>query len=179
MQVLRQILPHAADFKRFWKDSGPFAFALTSREFPPVLLEPEEWIFGHTAKEVLKELMQFNQKKMTFVRGAFNAKNQAILRPENLIPWKINPFPEEWDHMATDFFIPQGHLTQVVADQIKTASGKEDESLQVASAFFVLLEKNLDAMGYILLKPYAGSRYAAIRKYLSEWEDDEADAGLI
>jgi hypothetical protein len=39
--------------------------------------------------------------------------------------------------------------------------------------------KNLDAMGYILLKPHAGYRYAAIRKYLSAWEDDEADAGLI
>ncbi|MCA1795334.1 MAG: hypothetical protein LC660_15960 [Desulfobacteraceae bacterium] len=179
MQVLRQILPHAADFKRFWKEKGPFVFALTSREFPPVLLEPEEWIFGHTAKEVLEELMQFNQKKMAFVRGAFNPKNQAILRPENLIPWKLSPFPEEWNHMTTDFFMPQGHLTQVVADQVKTASGRGDESLQVAAAFFGLLEKNLEAMGYILLQPDAGSRYAAIRKYLVEWEDDEADAGLI
>ncbi len=179
MQVLRQILPHAADFKRFWKQAGPFAFALTSAEFPPVLLAPEEWIFGHTAKDVLKELMQFNQKKMAFVPADFNPDNQGILRPENLIPWKIRHFPEEWNHMATGFFMPQGHLTQAVAEQIRIDSGEEDDILQVASAFFVLLEKNLDAMGYVLLRPRAGSRYAAIRKYLAEWEQDEADAGLV
>ena len=179
MQVLRQILPHAADFKQFWKQAGPFAFALTSAEFPPVLLAEEEWIFGHTARDVLKELMQFNQKNMAFVPADFNPDNQGILRPENLIPWKIRHFPEEWNHMSTDFFVPRGHLTQAVADQIKGASGQEEKAREVGSAFFFLLEKNLEAMGYVLLKPRAGSRYAAIRKYLAEWEQDDADAGLV
>lgn len=179
MQVVRQILPHAADFKRFWKEAGPFAFALTSAEFPPVLLVPEEWIFGHTAEDVLKELMQFNQKKMAFVSAEFNPDNQGILRPENLVSWKIRHFPEEWNHMASDFFIPEGHLTQAVADQAKTLPAQGNEKQRMAAAFFVLLEKNLDAMGYVLLTPRPGSRYAAIRKYLAEWEEDEAEAGLI
>lgn len=34
MQVVRQVLPHASDFRRFWKETGPFEFALTSAEFP-------------------------------------------------------------------------------------------------------------------------------------------------
>jgi len=179
MQVLRQILPHAADFKRFWKQAGPFSFALTSAEFPPVLLAEEEWIFGHTARDVLQELMQFNQHNMAFVPADLHPEKQGILRPENLIPWKIRHFPEEWNHMTTDFFMPRGHLTQAVAEQVGTASRQEDQALQVAAAFFVLLEKNLGAMGYVLLKPRAGSKYAAIRKYLAEWEQDDADAGLI
>ncbi len=179
MQVVRQILPHAADFKRFWKEAGPFAFALTSAEFPPVLLLPEEWIFGYTAEEVLKELMQFNQKKMAFVPAEFNPDNKGILRPENMVSWKIRHFPEEWNHMASDFFIPEGHLTQAVADQAKTLPAQGNEKQRMAAAFFVLLEKNLDAMGYVLLTPRPGSRYAAIRKYLAEWEEDEAEAGLI
>lgn len=179
MQVVRQVLPHAKDFKRFWKEAGPFAFALTSAEYPPVLLAPEEWIFGHTAKDVIKELMQFNQKKMAFVPAAFNPGRQGILRPENLIPWKIRHFPEEWNHMVSDFFIPEGHLTRAVADQVKTLPAQADEKQQVAAAFFVLLEKNMEAMGYVLLQPRPGSKYAAIRKYLAEWEEDEAEAGLI
>lgn len=179
LQVFRQILPHAADFKRFWKEAGPFSFALTSAEFPPVLLEPEEWIFGHTAPDVLMELMGFARRKMAFVKTGFNPHNPDILRPGNLIPWKIRHFPEEWDHMISDFFLPDGHLTRVVAEHIKASPASGDEKQQVTAAFFSLLENHLESMGYLLLKPRGKSRYAVIEKYLAEWEADEADAGLL
>ncbi|MFU8768288.1 MAG: hypothetical protein ACNA7H_00995 [Desulfotignum sp.] len=179
MQVFRQILPHASDFKRFWKEAGPFAFALTSAEFPPVLLEPEEWIFGHTAPDVLMDLMGFAPRKMAFVKTGFNPHNPDILRPGNLIHWKIRHFPEEWDHMKSDFFLPDGHLTRAVAEHIKASPASGDEKQQVPAAFFSLLENHLESMGYLLLKPRGKSRYAAIEKYLSEWEADEADAGLL
>jgi hypothetical protein len=179
MQVIRQILPHAADFKQFWKESGPFAFALTSAEFPPVLLAPEEWIFGHTARDVLEELMGFRHKKMAFVKAGFNPDNRNILRPDNLISWKITHFPGEWDHVKSGFFSPEGHLTHAVAAQMKAAPVPGDEKQQVAAAFFVLLEAHLETMGYVLLKPKANARYAAVQKYLAEWEADEAEAGLL
>jgi hypothetical protein len=31
----------------------------------------------------------------------------------------------------------------------------------------------------LLLKPKEESKYAAIKAYLSEWEEDEKDAGLL
>ncbi len=94
MQVIRRTLPHSSDFKRFWKDSGPFEFALTSAEYPPVLLAPEEWIFGHTARDVLEALMGFSPGKAKIVRSEFNPQNTRILRPDKLIPWKIQSFPK-------------------------------------------------------------------------------------
>jgi len=178
MQVIRKILPHAADFKRFWKDVGPFEFALTSAEYPPVLLAPEEWIFGHTARDVLEALMGGAPGKIKLVRSAFNPKNTRTLRPENLIPWKIQPFPEEWNHMRCDFFVPEGHLTRMVAQQAAGHKGAGDEARHLTAAVFDLLEKHLDAMGYVLLKPRGHGRYAAVHDYLSEWEADEAAAGL-
>jgi hypothetical protein len=179
IRVIRRILPHSSEFKRFWKDQGPFEFALTSAEYPPVLLAPEEWIFGHTAREVLEVLMGFSPGKAKIVRSDFNPENTRILRPGNLIPWKIQPFPEEWNHMPCDFFTPGGHLTTVVADRMKEAPVSGNASLQVAAAFFTLLEAHLPAMGYVLLKPRGNARYAAIQDYVSEWEEDEADAGLL
>lgn len=179
MQVIRQILPHSADFKRFWKDRGPFEFALTSAEYPPVLLAPEEWIFGHTARDVIEELMGVSPGKTRIVRSDFNPENSRILRPDNLIPWKIQPFPKEWNHMPCDFFTPEGHLTQVVADRMNDTPFPGDEVQQVAAAVFNLLENHLTTMGYVLLKPLGNARFAAIHDYLSEWESDEADAGLL
>ena len=184
IEVVRRILPHSSDFKRFWKDQGPFEYALTSAEYPPVLLAPEEWIFGHTAREVLEELMGLSSGKAKpgktkIVRSDFNPENTRILRPDNLIPWKIQPFPKEWNHMPCDFFTPEGHLTRVVTDRMKEAPVSGDEAHQVAAAFFTLLEAHLPDMGYVLLKPHGNARYAAIHEYLSEWEEDEADAGLL
>ncbi len=179
MQVIRRVLPHASDFKRFWKDSGPFEFALTSTEYPPVLLAPEEWIFGHTVRDVLETLMGFSLGKAKVVRSEFNPQNTRILRPDNLIPWKIQPFPKEWNHMPCDFFTPEGHLTRVVADRVAHSRFSGDEAQQVTAAFFDLLENHLDAMGYELLRPRGNARYAAIQDYISEWEKDEADAGLL
>jgi hypothetical protein len=179
MQVIRQILPHSSDFRRFWKDSGPFEFALTSAEYPPVLLAPEEWIFGHTARDVLEALMGFSPGKAKIVRSEFNPQNTRILRPDNLIPWKIQSFPKEWNHMPCDFFTPEGHLTRVVADRIADYPAPGDEVEQITAAFFNLLENHVTAMGYVLLKPRENARYAAIQEYVSEWEEDEADAGLL
>jgi hypothetical protein len=185
---VRQILPHVKDFKKFWKEAGPFRYALTSNEFPPMLLEPEEWIFGSDIVLLLKELMQFDQKKMAFVRSPFNPKNKTILRPENLSPWKITHFPEQWNRVVCDLFVPEGHLTCRVMEAAKnleisdrpTAGPKESAGKQIIeTAFFDLLEQHLEQMGYLLLAPLGNSKYAATKDYLLEWEQDEQEAGLL
>jgi hypothetical protein len=178
-QVIRRILPHSSDFKRFWKDAGPFEFALTSAEYPPVLLAPEEWIFGHTARDVLEALMGFSPGGTRIVRADFNPANTRIIRPGNLIPWKIQPFPEEWNHLPCDFFNPEGHLTLMVEERMNAVPTPGDDIEQVATAFFALLEKHVADLGYVLLKPRGNARYATIHDYLAEWEEDEADAGLL
>ena len=118
MACIREILPNAKAFKQFWKDKGPFRYALTSNEYPPVLLEPEEWIFGNDRTEVLKDLMGFEKSKMAFVRAPFNPDKKNILRPEDLCAWKINHFPEEWNAIVCDAFVPEGHLTCGVSDEV-------------------------------------------------------------
>jgi len=73
--ILRKSLTTAKDFKEFWKEKGPFKYALTSQDFPPVLLEPEEWIFSNDIKGLLKTLMQFDKQKMKIVKAPFNPGN--------------------------------------------------------------------------------------------------------
>lgn len=174
---IREILPTAEAFKTFWKARGPFAYALTSKEFPPVLLAPEEWIFGNDRVAVLKELMGFSKEKMAFVRAPFNPDNTAVLRPENLCAWKLRHFPEAWNGMVCDAFVPEGHLTRAVMDELVAMDEKEG-SEGIASAFFSLLARQLDGMGYVLIGPGKKYKYAATRSYLEEWEADDADAGL-
>ena len=184
---VRQILPHVKDFKKFWKEKGPFRYALTSNEFPPILLEPEEWLFGNEIMGVLKELMQFGPKKMAFVRAAFNLDNTNYLRPQGLIPWKINHFPEQWNGFPSEIFVPEGHLTSLVLDEARAIRELEmsqnlkepDEKSALEKGFFSLLEKDLENMGYVLLKPQGNAKFASIKDYLSEWERDEEEAGLI
>lgn len=185
---MRQILPNVKNFKDFWKNRGPFRYALTSNEFPPMMLEQEEWIFGNDINFLLKELMQFDQKKMIFVQSPFNPKNKDILRPGGLSPWKINHFPEQWNMVVCDVFVPEGHLTCLVMDEatkLNELDGPNDslenpsEKQTIEKAFFSLLEKNLEKMGYLLLKPLGKSKYASTKDYLVEWEKDEKEAGLI
>ena len=176
--IIRQILPHSKQFKQFWKEKGPFKYALTSNESPPVLLEPEEWIFSDDIKVILKELMQFDKLKMKVVRAQFNPANKSILRPENLSSWKINNFPEQWNAFICDIFVPGGHLTRAVFERIKISEEKIDSKL-VETTFFQCLENCIDQLGYLLLKPQVSSKYVAIKTYLSEWEEDEQDAGLL
>ncbi|WP_022664393.1 hypothetical protein [Desulfospira joergensenii] len=183
---IRQNLPNVKDFKQFWKDKGPYLYALTSAEFPPVLLEEEEWIFGSDIVDVLKELMQFDKKKMGFVQAPFNPRKKGILRPENMIPWKIKNFPEEWNHLDCRAFVPEGHLTRSVMDEAEDMEKKEarpdkkpSEAIKIEAGFFTLLEKDLEDMGYVLLKPLKNSKSASVRDYLEEWEEDEKEAGII
>ncbi len=210
---VRQILPNLRDYKKFWKDKGPFKYALTSSEFPPLLLEPEEWIFGNDITLLLKELMGFYENKMTFVRAPFNRENKSILRPESLSSWKINHFPEQWNVLVSEVFVPEGHLTGLVMEKAKDlmqrsgpASSLEDQNAKqnlenngwknngseklgsekqdrekenVETAFFILLEQNLEDMGYVLLKPVGKSKFASANAYLREWEEDEKEAGLL
>ncbi|MCP3941293.1 MAG: hypothetical protein GY710_07405 [Desulfobacteraceae bacterium] len=184
---VRQVLPNVMDFKKFWKDK-PFKYVLTSNEFPPTLLEPEEWIFSDDINLLLKELMQFDQRKMTFVQSPFNPKNKNILRPEGLSPWKINHFPEEWNIFVCEVFVPEGHLTCLVtkeADSLKQIDAsmgvlkESTEKQNVEKAFFSLLEQHIEKMGYLLLKPLDKSKYASINSYISAWEEDEKEAGLL
>ena len=176
--IKRKILPNSKQFRQFWKEKGPFKYALTSSQFPPVMLEPEEWIFSDDIKAILKELMQFDKRKMGIVKAPFNPDNKSILRPEILSSWKINNFPEEWDACICDLFIPQGHLTRAVVERIKMPEEKIEPKL-VEVNFLYCLEDNIDQLGYQLLKPRGSSKYAAIKTYLSEWEEDEQDAGLL
>lgn len=176
--IQRKSLATAKDFKAFWKEKGPFKYALTSQDFPPVLLEPEEWIFSNDIKGLLKTLMQFDKQKMKIVKAPFNPENKHILRPDQLSQWKINNFPEEWNSCRCDIFVPQGHLTRMVLERMKISEEAIDVK-QVEDAFFQCLEARIELLGYLLLKPRGSSKYAAIKKYLSEWEEDDQEAGLL
>ncbi|MCG8641604.1 MAG: hypothetical protein MI862_17875 [Desulfobacterales bacterium] len=175
--IRREILVTSREFKQFWKENGPFAYALTSNEFPPVLLAPDEWIFSNTRVAVLKELIRFDQRKMRAVRAPFNPENRSILRPDRLSSWKILHFPEEWAGFDCDLFVPQGHLTLDVFD----GHGEDEAHMDAAAvenAFFNCLANRMDQLGYLLLAPAGQSKYASIQSYLSEWEADDREAGL-
>jgi hypothetical protein len=176
--ITRAVLPNLKDFKQFWKEKGPFKFALTSSEFPPILMEAEEWIFASRIKILLKELMQFEKRKMKFVKSPFNPENKSILRPEALSSWRITNFPEEWNASVCDLFVPEGHLTKIVFAKISTPADQLTPE-QVEDLFFKGLAKQIDVLGYGLFSPRASVKYADIRKYLEEWEKDEQEAGLL
>ena len=176
--VIRQILLNSKDFKLFWKKQGPFKFALTSSEFPTVLLEPEEWIFSNQIEVLLKALMQFEKRKMEIINSPFNPVKKAILRPEPMIPWKITNFPEEWQACVCDCFIPEGHLTRHIFEGIPLPEEKLDQGF-VEKAFFHCLANCVEQLGYFLFKPIGNSKYADIIKYLTEWEEDDQEAGLL
>ncbi|MCK5696483.1 MAG: hypothetical protein KAH62_07845 [Desulfobacula sp.] len=176
--VKREILYNSREFKAFWEEKGPFKYALTSSDFPPVLLEPEEWIFSNDIEVLLKALMQFDKQKMKIVKAPFNPENKNILRPEKLSPWKINNFPEEWNVCACDIFIPKGHWTRAVLEKIQVPEEDIDPK-QVETAFFQCLETQIEQIGYLLFKSRRSLKYAAIKKYLVEWEKDDQEAGLL
>ena len=177
-QCVREILVNVSDFKKFWREKGPFRYALTAADYPPVLMEPEEWIFGNDLAMVLRSLMGFDREKMAFVRAPFNPENKAVLRPEGLSRWKISHFPEPWNTIPSDFFVPEGHLTVRVLEEAERLGSDEDAD-GIARAFFSLLSGHMEAMGYTLLLPRGKAKSAAIAAYLAEWEEDEADAGIL
>lgn len=169
-KVIRKILVHSIDFKSFWSGEGPFRYALTSKDFPPVLLEPEEWIFSDDIATLLKELMQFDQRKMAFVKAPFNIDKTEVLKPNTLIPWRILNFCDEWAVMDSDLFTPVGYLTGQVMAGIDFT-----DNTAVEEKFYEKLEHQMDRMGYILLKPLSeNSKSASLHEYLKEWESDEA-----
>jgi len=176
--VIRQVLSNSKEFKHFWEKQGPFRFALTSSDFPPVLLEPEEWIFSNNIGILLKELMQFEKRKMEIVNLPFNPLNKKILRPDDLIPWKIINFPEEWNAMVCDCFIPEGHLTRRIFKGVPLPEEKAAHEV-IEKAFINCLSDCVEQLGYILFRPFADSKVADIKKYLTEWEEDDQDAGLL
>ncbi len=169
-RTVRQILVFSDQFRSFWEKRGPYKYALTSREFPPVLLEPEEWIFSDGLTELLKELMQWDKRKMKLVKAPFSKKTTAVLKPDSLSPWRIKYFPKEWETSVCNAFTPVGHLTEAVVSTSLTDSKKEIES-----AFFNTLGKALDTIGYTLLKPtsFYSNDEAYVDEYLKEWEADE------
>ena len=168
--TVRQELLFSGEFRSFWKKRGPFKYALTSREFPPVLLEPEEWIFSDSLTDLLKELMQWDQRKMKLVQAPFSKKTTTVLTPETLSPWRIKNFPKEWETAVCDAFTPVGHLTQTV---VSTSIINDKEA--VTAAFFKALEAALETIGYVLLKPafFHSDDEAYVDGYLKEWEADE------
>ena len=175
---VRQVLPGSNDFKKFWKEKGPFKYALTSDDYPPVLMEPEEWIFSNDLIQMLKAVMNYNERKMKVVRAPFNPKNKSILRPEKLSTWKINNFPEEWNCFENDIFVPEGHLTRHIFEKHKLDETELD-AVTVEKLFFDSLQQKIELFGYHLFKPEGKSKNASIQKYVSEWEADEKEAGLL
>ena len=79
--------------------------------------------------------------------------------------------------MICDAFVPQGHLTRAVIRELGAMGEKEDPQ-GIEAAFFNILARQLDQMGYVLIEPRGKSRFAATRTYLEEWEEDETDAGI-
>lgn len=191
------------DFKAFWKKQGPFKYALTSAEFPPVLLEPEEWIFSDNIISLLKELMQWNSRNISIVKAPFNKNKKNILKPETLSPWRIEHFPQEWESAICETFTPVGYLTEAVTSEVKFLDNASntiqkiedkravDKSKTVSNdckkieptedlienAFFQSLEKNIGKIGYVLLgpEPLVGEEDAYIDDYIQEWQADEDD----
>ena len=195
-QTFSEILPTSGEFKQFWKQQGPFKYALTSAEYPPILLEPEEWLFSNDLADLLKRLMKWNDRKMAIVEAPFNPRKQNVLKPDGLSPWKINHFPEEWERSVCDSFTPVGHLTCHVADiasalkkDLDDGSGGESEieghsrfnTIDIADierAFFKSLEADVEKIGYIILKPeplLGEEDVAYIKDYLDEWQADEEE----
>ncbi|MBF0211322.1 MAG: hypothetical protein HQK68_10605 [Desulfamplus sp.] len=184
---IRRILPQIKDFKSFWKKQGPFKYALTSSEFPPILLEPEEWIFSDDIILLLKDLMQWDLRGISIVNAPFNRNKKATLKPESLIPWKIENFPQEWEGAGCNTFTPVGYLTESVAAIASDSVSLDDlgevllNSSTIESAFFKSLEADIDKIGYVLLKPepmLESGDVAYIKDYLDEWQDDEDDSTL-
>lgn len=176
-QTIRIILPDSRSFKKFFDSNGPFKFALTSREYPPVLLEEEEWIFSNDLKALFKDLMQFEADKMKFVRTPFDPGSRTVLRPGDMSEWKILNFPEDWNHVQSDFFIPEGHLTVNVLDRLENKTGDTGPG-EIEDAFFRCLEMEIEQFGYHLFKPKGKGKRAAIQEYLKEWMEDDAEAGI-
>ncbi len=186
-ETIRETLITFREFKRFWKKKGPYKYALTSIEYPPVLLEPEEWLFSDNAVDILKELMRWKERKMKIVPAPFNKNKKNILKPETLSPWKINNFPEEWKGAVCKSFTPVGHLTEsvtagreIIAAGVKSMeSAHNDLSIKtIENLFFESLEMDIEKIGYILLKPdklRESGDAAFIMDYLEEWETDEKD----
>ncbi len=177
-QVIRQILPGVKDFKKFWQDSEPFQYALTSLDYPPVLLEEEQWLFSNDVVALLKELMQFDRQKMKFVKAPFSRENRGVLRPDELSEWKITNFPEAWQGVTCDFFVPEGHITNAVLANMDKG-GSPVTAAMVEQAFFNCLKEDIGQLGYLLFTPAKGAKRAAVQSYLKEWEQDERDAGLL
>ncbi len=176
--VKKKVLINSKEFLQFWEDMGPFKYALTSEDYPPLLLEPDEWIFSNNIITLLKTLMQYDKKKMKIVKAPFNPANKKILRPQELSSWKINSFPEEWNSLECEAFTPEGHLTRFVIETIN----KDSDSIEVQDvedAFFECLETQIENIGYRLLRPLGQFKFAAIKKYLEEWKKDDKEAGLI
>ncbi len=115
---------------------------------------------------------------MQIVSSPFNPQNTTIFRPEELIPWRIANFPEEWKTSVCDCFIPEGHLTRHIFEGLTLPEEKPTTEF-VERAFFHSLAKNMEQLGYLLFKPRGNSAYADIKKYLTEWEEDDMDAGLL
>ncbi len=189
---IRKILVHVTDFNKFWKQEGPFEFALTSSGFPPLLLEPEEWLFANDKIALIKGLMQFSQRKMAFWPRKLQKESQSrtnpsvSFTPEDMIPWRIAPFPEEWNSLECPAFLPQGYLTRDVLKQARILCQEtncvesqilKDISL-IERAFFEIVAAHLPQMGYEFLSHDKESGAASLGKYLREWEEDELDAQI-
>ncbi|MFO7751987.1 MAG: hypothetical protein R6V41_02575 [Desulfobacteraceae bacterium] len=175
-RLIRRVLPHVYDFKTVWKKEGPFRYALTSSDFPFVLLEEEEWIFADDPVVLLKELMQWDRRKMKMVKAPVAEKTNQAIRFERLSRWRIKNFPEEWAPLINDMFTPSGQ----VAEKVVPADGMETQE-NMEKSFFDHLGQKIHEIGYILLEPVAAidPDAAHVEDYLKEWEEDERDAGLI
>ena len=177
--VVQHIITDSKTFRRFFKDKGPFDFALTCQGYPPILLDDEQWLFGEDPAALIRALIGFDRRKMTLKKTEYNKAKKKVLRPDALSPWQITPFVEEWENLDCDLFLPGGHLTLAFFNRAgldPDSAGPDD----VLAAFFTCLERELPRLGYLLLSNNPKDSWVTdLAGYLKEWEEDEADAGLV
>ena len=166
--VQRIILLESHDFKKFWQTKGPFKYALTSREYPPVLLGEEEWLFSNDLTALLKELMEWDKRKMRILNAPIGKKDAEKFDLGEMSRWRIEDFPGEWTGWESESFNISGYLPLSV-----TARANAESAGAMEAAFFKSLGETVETIGYLLLKPLTEGETAYLDAYLKEWREDE------
>ena len=112
---------------------------------------------------------------MKIVPAPFNPKKTNILKPDELTPWRILNFPQEWESAVCSAFTPVGYLTEEVT-RAADSNGPLDGLADVEQAFFDLLSIQVNCIGYVLLgpEPLLSPDSAYVDDYLREWVEDES-----
>lgn len=166
-KVVRRTLPTVRAFKKFWQHEGPFKYALCSLAFPDPLLEPEEWLFGDNYQDLLKNLLQWDQRGMRLAPCSHATGDSS-----NSGGWHIRHLPAALRQWPCKAYTAEGcvsaHVVQAAVEATPAA---------IEKVFLRALRDALEQIGYQLLKPEMGLPHAYIETFLKEWQEDEAEDG--